>query len=41
MFPQRMEESQHCTCSYKNDEQLIKNHRQVSLLPVFVEYLKK
>ena len=36
-----MEESQHCTSSYKNDKQLIKNYRLVSLLPVCGKIFEK
>ena len=36
-----MEESQYCTCSYKNDKQLIKNYKPVSLLPVCSKIFEK
>ena len=36
-----MEESQHCTCSYEKDKQLIKNYRPVSLLPICRKIFEK
>ena len=41
MFPQTMEEGKRSSCLKKGNKQLINNYRPVSLLPIYIKFLKK
>ena len=41
LFSQRVEESKCCSCPQKNDKQLLKNYRPISLLPIYSKVLER